>query len=305
MSVVIKRLLCIISILAMVVYGIDSLGFFLSPFESNDGIVAVKAFHQLPENSLDAIVIGSSHAWRGFDTRILCDEYGVSAYNYGCHWQHSNTSLLFLQDALTIQSPKVVLFETFRVDPVMDTNLTGEIYYTRAIQNGEAKREYLQQCFAGKIDRYISYYVPLTVFHSNWANIDKSYFYSERSVAGLLSTRGFLESEAVAENISLKRPEDCEQNELDVSCRAVLDKYVELCRENNIQLIFYTVPYVGEYKYFEAMEKYAAEKQCVYLNLFDIIDPVTDFQDLTHLNSNGSAKVARFIGNYIKNNLDL
>ena len=75
-------------------------------------------------------------------------KYGIGAYNYGCNWQYLNTTLLFLLDSLRTQTPKVVCIDTYCVGVIeLDTDMDGQIYYTRAIKDFEGKREYLKQCF--------------------------------------------------------------------------------------------------------------------------------------------------------------
>ena len=62
-------------------------GHLLDPDESETAMDAIKAFHMLDENSLEVIVYGSSHAWRGCDSMEMYRKYGLAAYNYGCNWQ--------------------------------------------------------------------------------------------------------------------------------------------------------------------------------------------------------------------------
>ena len=120
----------------------------------------------MPENSFDVIACGSSHVYKGLNVNEMTERYGFSAYNYGCNWQFLNTTTLFFEDALRTQSPKVILIETFNVDKVHeDTDLNGEIYYTKGISDFKGKREYLAQCFGKNKDRYLSYYIPLLAFH--------------------------------------------------------------------------------------------------------------------------------------------
>ena len=74
------------------------------------------------------MIYGSSRAWKGCDTTVMADEYGLSAYNYGCNWQAINTTALFLQDSLLTQTPKVVCIETGLVDDIeKNTGMDGQI----------------------------------------------------------------------------------------------------------------------------------------------------------------------------------
>ena len=134
-------LLCV----ALIVAGILGLGHLLRPTGDDVAIDGINAFHDLPENSLDVIVYGSSHAWRNVNVNTMYDNYGIGAYNYAGNWQHMDTTWLFFHDSLYTQKPKVALIETFHVNSnLFDTDMDGEIYYTTAIPDSPYKREYLE-----------------------------------------------------------------------------------------------------------------------------------------------------------------
>ena len=307
-----KRLLNLAGVLittALALAFIMYLGYRLDPPFTQGAMDAIDAFHELPENSQDVIVYGSSHAWKGCDPIPLEEKCGLSSYNYGCNWQALNTTLLFLEDSFRTQSPRYVLIDTYRVGYIKEnTDLDGEIYYTRRISFFEGKRDYLKQCFGHSIGKYINYYLPLTVFHENWTEIAKENF-SKPNLQKWKKTRGFSANSDV-EPFEFPDPAGFEQEELAEKSIKVLDKIVEICHENGAELIFFTCPWAGEYSFGDAMEKYAAEKGCQYLNLFQYVDEIgldgkTDLQDEGHLNSSGAAKVGGFLGNYIKENYNV
>ena len=282
------------------------LGRLLDPYEAGDGFAAIDAFHSLDENSMDVIVYGSSHAWKGCDTRVMYDEYGLKAYNYGCDWQAINTTLLFIRDSLRTQSPKVVCVETFMVNGLMkDWDMEGQIYYTKAISDFPGKREYIEQCFGDKKERYLSYYVPIVMFHDNWSVISSENFKKYDSGKYILS-RGYNPSDYVVE---CDEPDyrSFEEKEIYEDCKEELRKIVAECKENNIYLIFYTAPYSGEYTFAEEMEKFAEESGCDYINLFEHVEEMgfdykRDLRDAEHLNDSGSGKVASYLAEYIISN---
>lgn len=89
-----------------------------------------------------------------------------------------------------------------------------------------------------------------------------------------------------------------------------LDAIVELCKENDVEVIFYTAPHAYEYRYYNAMKEYAEKTGTKYINLLEYMDemdfdPSTDFGDKGHLNSSGSKKVALFLGQYMLENYEL
>lgn len=293
----------------LVGFMVQRLGVFLDPDWSQGGLDAVNAFHTLEEDSLDVIIYGSSHAWKGCDTRVMCEEYGFNAYNYGCNWQSSNTTLLFLKDSLQTQSPKVVCIETFNMNTILwDCDLEGQIYYTRAIPDFEGKQEYLEQCFQGNRERYLTYEVPLVLFHDEWTQIDAENF-TLPDVETCLNNKGFVPLTGV-NAYEMEDYRTFDQSELEEGCVRMMDEMVSVCKEKGIEVIFYTCPYVGEYHYSDALKRYAEQKDCVYLDLFAHMDEMgfdanTDYNDPGHLNTSGSGKVARFLADYIVANYDM
>lgn len=288
---------------------IQYMGYLLDPAWSQDGFDVIEAFHSLEDNSLDVIVYGSSHAWKGCDTRVLRDKYNISAYNYGCNWQKLNTIELFLKDSLRTQSPKVVCIETYTVNTILqDTDLQGEIYYTKPMKSFAGKQEYLKQCFGNDIERYASYYFPIIMFHDNWNAITYENFLKQ-GYERFIDSTGFLPSNAVYQ-CELPDYNTFAQWDIGEDAIKTLDEIVQVCNDNDIQIVFYTCPWEGEYHYSNALAEYAEKKGCAYLDLFQYyketgLDGNSDFADSGHLNTNGAEKVADFLGKYIVENYDL
>ncbi len=311
MKNILKPTICIVLTIALTVALTASLGSILDPPESSYALDAIDAFHCLPENSQDVIVYGSSHAWKDCDTRVMQDHWGLAAYNYGCNWQAINTTLLFLEDSFRTQSPKVVCVETYKAHYILqDTDMDGQIYYTKKIPYSQGKLDYLKQCFGSDPTRYLSYYLPLTMFHDNWAEISAENFVRPAPEA-FLKTAGYMEHQGdLVEPCQAPDYENFPQNALPTESVKILDRMVELCKENGAQLIFFTAPLSYEYCYGDAMAEYAREKGVPYLNLFEHteemgLDWETDLRDTGHLNDHGAGKVADYLGRYIKENYDL
>lgn len=310
MKVKIKRVLGVIFTLLLIVGMVQYAGYRLKPTGLSNTYCQIKAFHSIPDNSVDVMVYGSSHAWYGFDVNVLTEKYGLSAYNYSCVWQHMNTTRLFIKDSLETQTPKVILIETYLPDVIEDVDMNGEIYYSRFLPNTPAKKEYLDQCFAGDWGRYVAYYVPLVAFHESWEDVNmKNYVPLDGDVSFFYHSRGVPEHyEAVPVEIPVN--EKFIQYEFSEGTVAVLDDILETCREKDIEVIFYTVPSGLKYRYSDAFKQYAEENGCAYINLFEKVDECginqeTDFKDKGHLNSNGAKKVAEYMGQYIMDNYDL
>lgn len=294
--------------------GIHVLGYVLRPIDTDGAFYQVETFHSLPENSVEVMVYGSSHAYRGLCTMELYKRFGIGAYNYGYHWQKINTTNLFIHDSMMTQKPKIALIETYYCDKVLkNRDVNPEIYYSRYIKDEEAKKVYLRQCMgeSPSLERKLAYTVPLALFHSNWSSLTRESF--KRLVPGpseeYLNNMGFAASEDVYE-IEIPDYDASLQKELSSAAVSELDKIVEYCRSNECIVIFFAVPWEGNYLYSDAMEQYAKEKGCVFLDLCRDyrevgLDGKMDFSDYGHLNTRGASKVADYIGQYLVGHYEL
>ena len=309
-----KKILGAGLIILSIAIGIHVLGYIFRPVDTDGAFYQVETFHSLPENSIEVIVYGSSKAYRGLCTMELYKKYGIGAYNYGYHWQKINTTNLFIHDSLMTQKPKVALIETYYCNKVlMNRDVNPEIYYSRYIKDEEAKKAYLKQCIGDSpsLERLLAYRVPLALFHSNWNSLTKDSF--KRLVPGpseeYLTNMGYAPSEDVYE-LEIAGYDPSRQRELLPESVSELDKIVQYCRDNGIEVVFFALPWDANYQYNDAMEQYAEENGCVFLDLCKKykevgLDGKTDFSDYAHLNTRGSCKVADYIGQYLKDNYEL
>ena len=276
------------------------------PINIDTTVNSVKSFDEFPEDTFDVIVYGSSHAWCGIDTGMLYEKYGISGYNYGCAWQHVNTTKLFLQDSLRYHTPKVVILETdMLTSPLADTEMCGEIYYSKGVGGWREKWDYLRQCFGNKLSRYIGYFLPTIVFHENWKNLTTESFMENSNDHDFVSSRGYLGSSSV-EAVTIKKYEDLPQVPIPEDTLKFLDEMVEICRQRGITVILCTLPFGGiyEYPYGEALKAYAEQNNLCYINYYEKMDELNmdgdnDFRDEEHLNNSGAKKVMNDIGRYL------
>ncbi len=187
--------------------------------------------------------------------------------------------------------------------------MDAQIYYSRYIHNEEAKKKYIQQCFGDDIERYISYYVPLCAFHDNWNTLSTQSFSKLSADNHLKKTMGFSPSDSVVE-VEIPDYKTFTQYELDeVAINEMIDM-VNNCHNKGIDVIFYTVPWQGEYVYGAAMKEFAKENNCMYIDFFELAEEVgldgkTDFSDVDHLNTSGATKIADYLGKFVVDNYDV
>lgn len=305
-----KNILGFLSICGLLVCLIKYSEYILRPTNTDPCTANIDAFHNMPEDSLDVIIYGSSHSWNGVHPIEMYEQYGIAAYNYGGNWQRLSTEALYFYDSLRTQSPKVVMIETYRINEVlMDQNMGGEIYYTRNISDFPYKRKYLKQAFGNNLERYIAYYFPISQFHNSWNDIEINNFKQWYTPEDFESTMGYCYT-SIGDDIEpviIDDPSTFDQHALSPEAIEILDDIVTTCKEQGIILVFFTVPWQGQNNYSDALSLYAQDNDCTYIDLFKCMDEIgidynTDFRDAGHLNNNGALKTADYLGKYLSGN---
>ena len=305
---------CVVTI-GLILLGISKLNVLLRPTDTDSTLYRIYAYDDLPENSIEVMIYGSSHAFTGIKSMDMYELYGIGAYNNGTNWEHINTTKLFILDSFKKQTPKLAVIETFHVGDVLENvDMNGEIFYTTYMEPSEERTSFLKQCFGDSLERWLSYYMPLCAFHENWVSLTEASFRKVNQItyAGSIektrSYMGFSSSKTVTVIDSLKT--NRKQKEFSENALAELDDIIKICKEKGTQILFVTVPYQDGFAYSDAMRYYAEKNGADYLNLFDYldeidIDPKTDFKDSGHLNTAGATKVTAFLSSYINQHYDL
>lgn len=305
----------IVSTILLTISGIIWMGEIVRPLSTDSARGTIRAFHELPEESVEVMVFGSSCAWKGVNVMEMYQKYGIGAYNYGLNWQNINTTALFIYDALRTQTPKVILIETDAVGAVFqDADMNGEIYYTREIPDSEYKQKYLDQCFGNNKERMLTYRFPLITFHENWKQIEYSSINYEKTLElnkqKSLSTMGYEKMPSGDEVPNIGDYTQFEQWELSDESKQILDEICEMCKAKNVSIVFFTIPAQGEYHFFDAVQNYADEHDAVYVNLYPEMEAVgldimLDYSDTHHLAESGAIKVADYMGQYLWDHYNL
>lgn len=300
-------------------------GYALRPKDSDVCINQIKDFHSIEDDSLDAIIYGSSHGWLGFDATEFEKQTNLRTYNYSCYWQSFNTTWLFFHDSLLSQKPKVVFLDASRINDILEgLGLEGQSYYTRHLKWSKYKVRYLKQCFGNSAEGILSYIFPIIKFHTKWENVEEIFRKTDKTrfidTNGCNLSPGVLpvEKELIGAKVGedevltakveqLNEYEGGEVGQCEIGPQSIqlMNDITDICNKQGIRLIWYVTPYVGDYNYDTAMKEYVQKNGGEYVNLFECLDDIgfdskTDMYDADHLNKNGAKKVALYFAKYIR-----
>lgn len=276
--------------------------------KADDTIGPMEKYYALPSDTVDVLMVGSSHVGMNVDNRILWDDYGIASYSLWSGMQPLWNTYYFLKEGLKYQNPEVVVAEVFLAGT--DAEYSDK---TVAFKNVQAMRP--------SIDRVrnalVSYPTWQEAAEALWGLPYYHNRYHELETGDLdfdmytrdLGLRGIqLPSDRITPVNLLDCSQYDDQQPLSEKNERYLRMMIDLCKGKGIQLVLLIAPY-------EANETEAAKLNCLtaiageynvptlnYLKTWqDIgIDPSCDFYDVGHLQYTGIAKLTASIGTYLQ-----
>lgn len=231
---------------------------------------------------VDILFLGSSHAYRGFDTRIFLVN-GFKTFNLGSSAQTPAQTKVLLNRYLESLNPKLVIYEVYPAIFIKD----GVESSIDIIAND--KNDFHSLKMALKINNIKTYNTLIYGFTSDLLGLNESF--SEPAVKGKdkYVSGGFVEKE-----MSFYQPTKRNKRKIsftDYQLEA-FSEIVEILKNNNIELILVYAPipkvnydsYINT-NYFDNMMK----ENSTYFNFNEIItlNDSLHFYDFQHLNQNG------------------
>lgn len=122
-------------------------------------------FDSLPDDSLDVVYVGNSHALNTFQPRVIDNLLGIHSYTAGT--TSSGTQIVYHQvrEVLESQSPAVIVFETLPLE-VDETSLAFRMFGFLLPLHGVPALEATVDMFDPTEYQYVA--IPLMYFHTGW-----------------------------------------------------------------------------------------------------------------------------------------
>lgn len=281
-------------------------------FKYLDSTFKVKMFYEQEDNTVDVLVLGSSHAYQGINTAVLWNEYGIAAYNLGGAAQPIWNTYYYLEEALKTQTPKVIILDTYTLHYTDDySEISFAIKNTYGLKWSDTKKAAIQASF--DTEKYGNqYYFPILQYHSRYTDLNKSDFYPYQANEAMYKNhKGFY---CYFQTQALEEPDLSKAtyfNMLTKKNDEYYRKIFDLAKTNNIPVIVTALPFAAEtyHQAFFNTAKDIAESDYNFefynflTDYKDIVglDYATDFSDKQHLNYLGNTKISRFLGEILQN----
>lgn len=264
------------------------------------------SFHSLPEDSMDVIVLGSSHAQYSFVPSFFYEDTGLYSYVLGSALQPLKVSYEMLKEALKTQSPKVVLLEiytsTFSSDLIDDYAYVIPEYQ----MTGQEKNNVIDMLPSEKAITYKNEFINN---HNNWININNideltdSHYSRDLAFGYVFKNVNLPVSNTWFPNIN--------ENEVEVSLEEdnlnALNNIFELCKENGIELLLYMAPMQDITEEAQSLRKevwkFAEGKGINYIDFVELSRSlgyrIVAHSDGTHSTISGANIITNYLSSYI------
>lgn len=302
-----KRIFCLLLMAAVAITGLWLLQKLLMP-KYMHGIVEGAMIEEYygEEMDHDVVFIGDCELYENISPVVLWEEYGINSYIRGSAQQLIWQSYYLMEETIKYEKPKVIVFNVLS----MKYNEPQKEAYNRMTLDGMrwslSKINSIRASMTPE-ENFIEYVFPILRFHSRFSELEKDDF-TYLFQRDLVTHNGYYMRVDVkaAENVPEGKP--LGDYQFGENAYYYLDKMVQLCEENGVELVLVKAPSLYPYWYDEweeQMETYAAEHGLKYYNFLENIEEIgLDFSVDTydaglHLNLAGAEKLSSYFGNIL------
>ena len=251
----------------------------------------------------DVIFIGDCEVYENFSPKVLWEDYGINSYIRGSAQQLIWQSYYLLEDTLRYEKPKVVIFNVLSLKYDEPQN---EAYNRMSLEGMKWSMSKVRSIQASMTEEenFLDYVFPVLRYHSRWNELgsdDIEYLFHTKQV----SHNGYYMRVDVKPAENVPEGKILSNYQFGDNAYRYLDKIMEICRENNIQLVLVKAPSLYPYWYEEweeQVETYAEENDLLYINFLELTEETgLDFSQDTydgglHLNLSGAEKITEYLG---------
>ncbi len=257
------------------------------------------------DTDVDLLFFGSSHTGCTINNGIIWDKCGISNYSLWVASQKGDGTYYYMKEAFKYVKPKVAVVETLNL--IDNTSLLEDIYlsglttkwsldYIKYVHDlvsvNDFTREFTEELF-----------FRMPIVHSRYRELNRYDFLNTDSY-----NRGYSGRNEV---IPVPAPVLTEEREeLSAHSKEQIQNIIDLCEENNVELVFFNAPYSAsedDIKIQNSIRDYVTERGYEYLAFNHEYEKYginfdTDMRETSHLNDYGAEKVTNAILDYLTDN---
>lgn len=250
-------------------------------FQPNTGFLSNRLEDLKNTSNVDILFLGSSKAYRGFDTRIY-SKNDYKSFNLGSSAQKHIQTNYFLKEYLSQLHPKLLIYEVYP-DTFVEEGIESAINVISAAPNINSNLIELVWDM-NNIKTFNTFLIKLT---RNTLKLKREIFYANEIDKYLQG--GYVEHSTSFDTIVYFPAEKWVPNEKQIE---KFDENLLMLKKYNIPYILLLTPYTKKYKNLEEIEMFFQERgEFINFNKILKFTVKEDFYDGQHLNQNAVNKL--------------
>ena len=213
--------------------------------KSEDGIKQGLSMYCQPKDSVDVVMLGSSHVHCGINTATLWEEYGIPGYDYSSAEQQIWVSYYLLREFCKYQNPKVVVLDFFSPAAFLEGYKYQNYYLDECLYGmrfSANKLEMMGACFGTDTALWDKYFPAYFGYHDRYDELTEEDMRALTGYDDYVAFKGFtpffykakLETPSVSSS-AIKPPSDKSVD--------YFERIVRFTKDRGIQLYITIVPY--------------------------------------------------------------
>lgn len=254
----------------------------------------------LPENSLDVLVLGSSHAQYSVNPGVIYDHSNLYSFVMGSGCQPMIMSYYFLEEALKTQHPDVVILDIFTMLPSQSVCYADGMFYLAGSQlSGDTRIQAINDI--DNEDKIKEYLNDLPITHDRW----KEEGFYKRYIDGMMGFVPLQPSDFSMRYVAEMQPsgDSVELRKKDVDA---LMRIFDLCKNENIELILMKSIFDRTQKDVDALDAVrmiAEENGIIWIDFHDLADEMNFMFGMDgeswHHTTWGAEKVSSYLAQFL------
>jgi len=280
--------------------------------KSRHGIDQARALYYQPRNSIDVVMLGSSHIHCDIDTGLLWNKYGIASYDYSAAEQPLWCTYYYLREFCKYQKPKVIVLDLYSPAHFRDDHHYG--WLEENLFGMRPSINKLQMVLASVEPEKVGDFIPsFAIYHGRYADVTREDLLYPLTARKKLSVfKGF--TPYLGRNAQI-RPKLDEKASVGTTVKSeiYLTRIIEYAKKNDIELFLVVTPYItndeDETVYNRIKEIagfYGLQFNSTNYDYDEIgLDFEEDFHDKSHLNYWGAYKFTDYLGRQLKSRFDI
>ena len=268
----------------------------------------IAGFFELPDDTLDAVFLGSSATYTFWNAPVAWSEYGIAVYPLSNSAQPTFAAKFLIADAIKRHPDALFIINMSHILKNYDDYLDKLLINYPMTNNKLKMANYLYDQAGYSLAKKLEMFLPIIRYHNRWNEITYSDF--------VKSTDEYMGGSHY--NVFLNQSKNVSNYKLDFSLRLKLDDYIvdgmndimDYCQKNNVKALFVVMPQAVEEERIarqNTLVEMVRERGLDVLDVREYIDELdldykVDYYNERHTNLHGSLKVTHFLSEYLIEN---